>query len=161
MIVRKLIIIIGSIFFSLTFLNATTLVINKSAGNMPSSLVPGLSNSESSSGGSAGSLVDSLYDATADEDPFTFTQNVLGNEYTGVSANCTDFKCAVAEINGERWMVQEIAATNEIHLYKEDSDDSITLYSSYEGGTTVDSSREDAEQLQQLVDESITLFNEN
>lgn len=144
--IKKLIIIIWGTFFSLVFLNAKTLVINKSAGNMPSSLITGISASNSgNNGGSAGSLVDSLYDAAADEDPFTFTQNVLGNEYTGVSADCTNHKCAVAEINGARWMVQEVPATSQIFLYKEDSDDSVTLYSSYEGGTTVDPSRDDAE----------------
>lgn len=135
--------------------------------------MPGVPSSESSSssnassGGSSnsGSLVSSLYDAIADEDPFTFNQNIGGTVYTGTSANCTDFKCAVAEINGERWMVQQISnddpAYNTIQLYKEDSDDSITLYPSYEGGTDIDSSREDAEQLEQLVDDSVILFNEN
>jgi len=39
---KKLIIIILGTFFSLVFLNAKTLVINKSAGNMPSSMVPGV-----------------------------------------------------------------------------------------------------------------------
>jgi hypothetical protein len=160
--VKKLIIIIWSVFFSLSFLNAITLVISKSAGNIPGNLVPGISASNSgNNGGSVGSLVDSLYDAAADEDPFTFTQNIAGNEYTGVSADCTNHKCAVAEINGARWMVQEVPAISQILLYKEDSDDSVTLYSSFEGGTTIDPSREDAEQLQQLVDESMTLFNEN
>ncbi|WP_432773705.1 hypothetical protein [Francisella salimarina] len=40
--IKKLIIIIWGTFFSLVFLNAKTLVINKSAGNMPSSMVPGV-----------------------------------------------------------------------------------------------------------------------
>lgn len=58
-------------------------------------------------------------------------------------------------------MVQEIPSNNQLQLYKEDSDDAITLYSSFEGGTTIDTSREDAEQLQQVVDESMALFDEN
>ena len=68
--VKKLIIIIWGTFFSLAFLNATTLVINKSAGNMPSSLVSGLSSSNSSNnGGSAGKQYkQETYDLKKDKD---------------------------------------------------------------------------------------------
>ncbi|GMN88830.1 hypothetical protein [Francisella sciaenopsi] len=170
--IKKLMIILGSTFLCISLLNAIFLEITKTSGNIPGNIVPGVPSSESSgsntsSGGSSNSesLVSSLYDANADEDPFTFDQNIGGKVYTGTSANCTDFKCTVAEINGERWMVQQISnddpAYNTIQLYKEDSEDSITLYPSYEGGTDIDSSRDDAEQLQQLVNDSITLFNEN
>lgn len=110
----------------------TTLTITKEAGNIPEKYMSNVATNSNEI--SVGNLVDSLYDAIADEDPFTFTQNVLGTEHEGVAANCTDFKCAVTEINGERWMVQEIPSINQLQLYKEDSDDAITLYSSFEGG---------------------------
>ncbi|AXA33553.1 hypothetical protein CDH04_03620 [Francisella adeliensis] len=138
---------------------STLIVVNKEAGNIPEKYMSNIATN--SNGTLVGSIVDSLYDAAADEDPFTFTQNIGGTEHTGVNANCTDFKCTVTEINGERWMVQEIPSNNQLQLYKEDSDDAITLYSSFEGGTTIDTSREDAEQLQQVVDESMALFDEN
>lgn len=44
--IKKLIIIIWSAFFSLSFLNAITLVINKSAGNIPANYIDGVGASQ-------------------------------------------------------------------------------------------------------------------
>ncbi|AIT08886.1 hypothetical protein LO80_02085 [Candidatus Francisella endociliophora] len=80
--ITKLLVLIGGVFFSI-YLNATTLEINKSAGNMPANMVPGVTNEEGDNAEGSSNEVSTGFDSSLLEEADKWNGSYSCNQSKG------------------------------------------------------------------------------
>ncbi|QIV96031.1 hypothetical protein EDC55_11020 [Allofrancisella inopinata] len=94
--IKKLAIIMGSILLSMSLLNATIIEITKTAGNIPSNMVPGVSNNNETSAGDTPSSIaatrDSLIESGAIKQTSINDKSMFNTQTSYSAANGAGFE---------------------------------------------------------------------